>query len=142
MVPGDESDRASRRAAVDAIKVEAQRLLSDGFELPFKRGVFRYDSSAVLDEVKRRLSEPPFDQVLARAGIDDPRRAGLVVVTTLDPVIQRESTYASSMANAEDNPQAGRSPLPPGKNRGNFSIGSKRPGRVARIRTRHCHQPL
>ena len=83
----------ARTRRIEGLKTEAATLLTIGFELPFRRGTFRYDSSAVLDEVKRRLSEPPFDRVLAEAGIDDPRRAGLVVVTTLDPKIQREATY-------------------------------------------------
>ena len=86
--------KADKLAQVDAMKREAQRLLDEGFELPFKKGVFRYESSAVLDEVKRRLAEPPFDEVLAKAGIEDPRREGLVVITTLDPNMQRDSTYA------------------------------------------------
>ncbi|MBT3222208.1 MAG: hypothetical protein HN348_24305, partial [Proteobacteria bacterium] len=75
------------------IRAEAQRLLDEGFELQFKRGVFRYDSSAVLDEVARRLGEAPFDEVLDEAGIDDPATAGLVVITTLDPDIQHAAIY-------------------------------------------------
>lgn len=86
--------RKERRAAVAAARAEAEQLLRDGFELPFKHGTFRYDSSAVLDEVARRLSEPPFDAILGDAGIDDPRNAGLVVVTTLDVDAQREATWA------------------------------------------------
>lgn len=79
---------------VAAYKQQAQALLDDGFELEFKRGKFRFDSNAVLDEVARRLAEPPFDQVLAKAGIEDPSRAGLVVVTTLDEQAQNEGIYA------------------------------------------------
>jgi penicillin-binding protein 1A len=85
---------AERLRQVRAWKAEAARLLEDGFELPFQRGQFRYDSHAVLDEVRRRLHQPPFDDVLRKAGISDPDRAGLVVVTTLDPAVQREATYA------------------------------------------------
>lgn len=80
-------------AEVEAIQVEAARLLEDGYELPFSRGTFRYDSNAILDEVSRRLAEPPFDAVLAVAGVEDPESAGLAVVTTLDPNAQREATY-------------------------------------------------
>lgn len=89
--PGDR-DPARRRATATARR-EAQRLLNEGFTLNFKRGVFRYESSAVIDEVARRLSEPPFDEVLAAAGITDPATAGLRVVTTLDPDVQREAVY-------------------------------------------------
>lgn len=87
------SPDAARRAQVEAWKVEATRLLDEGFELPFKRGRFRYDSDAVLDEVRRRLAQPPFDEVLKAAGVEDPTSAGLVVVTTLDADVQREATY-------------------------------------------------
>lgn len=96
-LPGD--DPASQRAydarllEAGRIRAEAQALLDEGFTLPFKRGAFRYDSSAVLDEVARRLSEPPFAQLLADQGIDDPATAGLTVITTLDPGLQAESTY-------------------------------------------------
>jgi membrane peptidoglycan carboxypeptidase len=75
------------------IRAEAQRLLDEGFELTFKRGTFRYDSNAVLDEVARRLGEAPFDEVLEKAGIEDPATAGLKVVTTLDPDAQRGAIY-------------------------------------------------
>ncbi|MCA9493661.1 MAG: transglycosylase domain-containing protein, partial [Myxococcales bacterium] len=91
-----EGDRAyaERVARANEVRAEAKRLLDEGFELPFKHGTFRYESSAVLDEVARRLAEPPFTDVLGDAGIDDPRNAGLVVVTTLDPVAQHEATWA------------------------------------------------
>ncbi|MCB9676562.1 MAG: transglycosylase domain-containing protein [Alphaproteobacteria bacterium] len=91
---------AETQAAYDArvmeagkIRARARHLLENGFELQFKRGTFRYDSNAVLDEVARRLSEPPFDQVLAHAGIEDPATAGLKVVTTLDPHAQESAIY-------------------------------------------------
>jgi penicillin-binding protein 1A len=79
---------------VAEIRSEAQRLLDDGFTLPFRRGAFRFDDSAALDEVARRLGEPPLDGLLREAGIDDPQQAGIVVVTTLDPDAQREASYA------------------------------------------------
>jgi len=75
------------------IREEARQLLDEGFELPFKRGAFRYDSSAVLDEVARRLGEPPFQELLAAEGVDDPATAGLTVVTTLDRDLQAGATY-------------------------------------------------
>ncbi|MFT4622068.1 MAG: penicillin-binding protein 1A [Myxococcota bacterium] len=79
---------------IRGVQAEARRLLEEGFELEFRRGAFRYDASAVLDEVARRLSEPPFDQVLADAGIDDPATAGIQVVTTLDAPTQHAATYS------------------------------------------------
>ena len=88
-----EADWQKKLMAGRAVKVEAQRLLDDGVNLEFHRGTFRYDASAVLDEVARRLAEPPFDDVLASAGIDDPATAGLQVVTTLDVGAQRAAIY-------------------------------------------------
>lgn len=94
--PGDQAALETHRvrmAEVAEAKLEAQRLLDEGFELPFRKGTFRYDSNAVLDEVGRRLREAPFAEVLEAAGIADPATAGLVVVTTLDPAAQREAIY-------------------------------------------------
>lgn len=92
-VSADNPD-AARLVQIERWKIEARRLLDEGFELPFRRGQFRYDSNAVLDEVRRRLAEPPFDQVLSESGIEDPDKAGLVVITTLDPDAQREGIYS------------------------------------------------
>jgi len=83
----------ARGAIATKAQVDAKKLLEDGFELQFKRGTFRYDSSAVLDEVARRLQEAPFDEVLKKAGIADPATAGIQVITTLDPAVQREAIY-------------------------------------------------
>ncbi|MEQ1502864.1 MAG: transglycosylase domain-containing protein, partial [Myxococcota bacterium] len=80
-------------AAVAKVRDEARTLLADGFDLEFTRGAFRYDDSVALAEVARRLREPPFDALLGHAGIDDPRNAGITVVTTLDPVAQRAATW-------------------------------------------------
>lgn len=94
---GERSDPtyATRLAEVKRLQGEASRLLAqDTLDLPFKRGTFRYDSNAVLDEVGRRLQEAPFDTLLAEAGIDDPATAGLKIVTTLDKDAQLEATYA------------------------------------------------
>ena len=63
-------------------------------DIPFNRGVFRYDSSVLLDEVASRLEQAPFPEVFARLGIDNPSTAGLEVVTTLDVAAQRSATYA------------------------------------------------
>lgn len=94
---GDAAARAvydARVAEVRTAQEEARRLLAEDFQLDFKRGTFRYDSSALLDEVARRLSEAPFDEVLASAGIEDPATSGLQVITTLDPQAQVEATYS------------------------------------------------
>ena len=61
--------------------------------VPFKRGHFRYERSILLDEVERRLSQAPFPEVFARAGIDNPSTAGLQIVTTLDRDAQTAATY-------------------------------------------------
>lgn len=85
--------RERRLSDIQIMKQTASTLLETGFELEFRRGTFRFESSAVLDEVAKRLTEAPFPEVLEAAGIDDPADAGLVVVTTLDPDIQRAATY-------------------------------------------------
>jgi penicillin-binding protein 1A len=95
-VAGARSEAEAERRRLEQVrgwKAEAARLLEEGFELPFQRGRFRYDSNAVLDEVRRRLGEPPFAEVLREAEIDDPDSAGLEVITTLDPAAQREAIY-------------------------------------------------
>ncbi|MEZ4234868.1 MAG: transglycosylase domain-containing protein [Myxococcota bacterium] len=92
--PGSQEAYDKRLAEAQKVREEAKRLLDEGFELPFRRGAFRYASSSILDEVARRLAEPPFDEVLGGVGIDDPTNAGLVVVTTLDADAQREATYS------------------------------------------------
>ena len=62
-------------------------------EIPFKRGTFRYDSSILVDEVAARLEQAPFPAVFEALGIDNPSTAGVQVVTTLDPQVQRDATY-------------------------------------------------
>lgn len=84
---------AARLERASAVLAEAQRLLDEGFELPFKRGSFRFDSSAVLDEIARRLAESPFKEIFEARGIQNEQTAGLQVITTLDPAAQREATY-------------------------------------------------
>jgi len=83
-----------RRDAIAGIRTDAQRLLDDGFELQFERGTFRFPSSSVLDEVRRRLDAPAVKAALEAAGIEDPESAGLKVITTLDVDAQRESSWA------------------------------------------------
>jgi membrane peptidoglycan carboxypeptidase len=89
----NQADYDARVLEAGRIRARARALLDQGFELQFKRGTFRYDSNAVLDEVARRLAEPPFDAVLEQAGIEDPSTAGLKVVTTLDPAAQEAAIY-------------------------------------------------
>lgn len=99
-------DYAYRVAKTRRVQREAEALLEEGFDacvpdspaatpcgLDFRRGTFRFDTSAVLDEVARRLSAPPFDEVLSANGIDDPATAGLRVITTLDVDAQRAAVY-------------------------------------------------
>lgn len=94
LAPGEsQADYDARVLEVGRLRAEAKRLVDEGFALEFKRGTFRYDSNAVLDEVARRLGEAPFDEVLLKAGIDDPATAGLKVVTTLDPAAQQGAIY-------------------------------------------------
>jgi len=62
-------------------------------EVPFKRGTFRYDSSVLVDEVAARLEQAPFPEVFEALGIDNPSTAGVQVVTTLEPIVQRDATY-------------------------------------------------
>lgn len=88
-----EASYVARAQEATRIRKRAQELLDKDFTLEFKRGTFRFDSNAVLDEVALRLSEPPFAEVLELAGIDDPATAGLKVVTTLDPVAQQSAVY-------------------------------------------------
>ncbi|HMV67230.1 MAG TPA: transglycosylase domain-containing protein [Myxococcota bacterium] len=90
---GEQRQFAERVERVRAIQAEASAALAGEVKLDFKKGTFRFDSSAVLDEVARRLAEPPFVEVLRAAGIDDPARAGLRVITTLDADAQRAAVY-------------------------------------------------
>lgn len=64
--------------------------------IPFQKGAFRYDSSALLDAVAGRLEEAPFPEIFADLGIDNPSTAGIQIVTTLDVAAQREASYALS----------------------------------------------
>ncbi|HLU69679.1 MAG TPA: transglycosylase domain-containing protein, partial [Fibrobacteria bacterium] len=60
----------------------------------FKRGDFRFSLSTNMMKVKRLLDEPAMQDVLARFGVEDYTAAGLQIITTLDPEIQRASEYA------------------------------------------------
>ncbi len=60
----------------------------------FKRGDFRFSLTTNMMKVKRLLDEPPMQAILARHGVEDYTAAGLQIITTLDPEIQRASEYA------------------------------------------------
>jgi len=93
-VPRQAAGRWSEReASIRAAVADAQKAVAEGFELNFSKGTFRYDSSAVLDEVRRRLAERPFVDLLRAAGVEDPSKAGLKVITTLDADVQRAAVY-------------------------------------------------
>ncbi|MEM6927438.1 MAG: transglycosylase domain-containing protein, partial [Myxococcota bacterium] len=81
-------------ATVTALKAEARELLDGTVKLPFVRGRFRFDRTVVVDEIDTALDGPYFREVLQRAGIDDPDRAGLTVVTSVDLYTQHEAVYA------------------------------------------------
>ena len=81
-------------AEVQSIQEEARRLLKEGFQLPFQRGTFRYDSSSTLEAIGRRLTKAPIKDVLEKAGIANPQTAGLQIRTTLNHDAQREANYA------------------------------------------------
>lgn len=106
-VGGTEARRAAAREAAEARTAYVlRRMLEEGaidprrYEalaaepLVFKRGHFQYDRSVVLDAVERELESPVLLELFDRLGIDSPSTAGLRVITTLDPVAQREATYA------------------------------------------------
>lgn len=63
-------------------------------EIPFQKGEFRYEASALLDAVSARLGEAPFPQLFAELGIDNPSTAGIQIVTTIDATAQREAAWA------------------------------------------------
>lgn len=60
----------------------------------FKRGNFRFSLSTNMMKVKGLLDEPEMQAVLARYGVEDYTAAGLQIITTLDPEIQRAAEHA------------------------------------------------
>lgn len=96
----------ARRAAEDRTAYVLRRMLEEGHidervfqealttPLEFNRGTFQYDRSIVLDEVQSLLETPTFLELFEKAGIDNPSTAGIQITTTLDPVVQREATWA------------------------------------------------
>ena len=103
-------DQARRERAVEAGRERAdyvlRRMKEDGHidqatfdretarDVPYQRGRFRFERSVVLDAVEKELDSVEFRRTLAAHGIQDPGSAGLRIVTTLDPVIQRGALYA------------------------------------------------
>jgi len=105
-VGGSEETRAkAMKKGQDRTAYVLSRMVDEGFltsekekelankPLPFKKGVFRYSSSVMLDEVERRLALPPFPDLFEQAGIGNPSTAGIEVVTTLDERVQRAARY-------------------------------------------------
>ena len=62
--------------------------------IPYQRGRFRFERSVVLDAVEQELDSAEFRRTLAAHGIADPGSAGLRIVTTLDPEMQRGAVHA------------------------------------------------
>ncbi len=92
--PEEAQDFSARVKAIEKAQVEAAQLLElEELPLHFSRGQFRFESNVVLDEVKRRLGQAPFDTILAELDITLPNLEGLQVITTLDPDVQRWATY-------------------------------------------------
>jgi len=102
----EERRAAARERAEKRTRYVLDEMLDHGFlderthgalvaePLRFSRGTFQYDRSVLVDEVQRELEEPAFIELFQRLGIDNPSTAGIRVVTTIDPVAQREATWA------------------------------------------------
>lgn len=96
----------ARRAAEERTRYVLGRMREEGYldereyrklldePLEFRRGAFQFDRSVVVDAVQRELESPAFIELFERLEIENPATAGLRVITTLDPVAQREATYA------------------------------------------------
>ena len=84
---------ADMSGVLDGVKAQARLAMERGVHLDFRRGTFRYEANVVVDEVARRLSEPPFDELLP-GGIDSAAGEGIEVVTTLDVGAQRSAVGA------------------------------------------------
>ncbi len=63
-------------------------------KLRFRKGAFRYSLSTNMISVKRLLDGPDMQKVLAEYGAEDYTNAGLQILTTLDPEVQRATEYA------------------------------------------------
>lgn len=103
----DEARRARNLArSEERVEYVLGRMLEDGWidqethdrevarDIPFRRGRFRFERSVVLDYVEQELNSPEFRATLLAHGVDDPGRAGLQIVTTLDPEVQNQTVYA------------------------------------------------
>ena len=103
-------DEARRERAVAAGRERAdyvlRRMLEDGRidqeahdravarPIPYQRGRFRFERSVVLDAVEQELDSAEFRRALAAHGVVDAGSAGLRIVTTLDPEMQRGALYS------------------------------------------------
>ncbi|MCO4768801.1 MAG: transglycosylase domain-containing protein, partial [Deltaproteobacteria bacterium] len=103
-----DEERQARAIAKSEERVEyvLRRMLEDGWidaeaydrevarDIPFQRGRFRFERSVVLDFVEQELNSDEFRATLLAHGVEDPGRAGLQIVTTLQADVQREAVYS------------------------------------------------
>lgn len=99
------------RMVTEEYITEAQRKEAQAIPLVFRRGSFQYDRSVAMDTVEGRLEDADFVELFARAEIDNPSTAGISIITSLDPDVQREATYALVHHLAELGPQI-EGPIP------------------------------
>lgn len=62
-------------------------------EIPFKKGIFRFEQNVVLDYVRNILQAERFTKILNEKGIYNPATAGLKIFTTIDKGIQEAALY-------------------------------------------------
>ncbi len=62
-------------------------------EIPFKKGIFRFEPNVVLDYVRNILQGERFTKILNEKGIYNPATAGLKIFTTIDKGIQEAALY-------------------------------------------------
>ncbi len=62
-------------------------------ELPFNKGIFRFEQNVVLDYVRNILQGERFTKILNEKGIYNPATAGLKIFTTIDKGMQEAALY-------------------------------------------------
>ncbi len=80
-------DQMLRHGKIDA-ETHAKALTTP---IPFRRGRFQFRRDIVLDAVREQLASEGFGLLLASHGIENPAVAGLRIVTTIDPLLQRRA---------------------------------------------------
>lgn len=105
-VPDEARRKRAMAAGRERVDYVLGRMLEDGYideatyqaalkqEIPYQRGRFRYERSVVLDYVEEELNSPAFRAALAAHDVDDPGRAGLQIITTLDQRMQEQAVYS------------------------------------------------